>query len=79
MVRMARDIFVTAMDPHPMLRAECIVPSLLINGEAEAQQVSRLPIPLAIFQLTSMTVVHIQGFFWFTKILLKGDLRKKIA
>lgn len=74
---MSHDLFVTAVDPHPVLRAECIVPSIVVNSEAEAKQVSRLPVLLAIFQLTSMTVVHIQGFVWFTKIVLKGDLRKK--
>ncbi|KAH7387010.1 TLC domain-containing protein [Phaeosphaeria sp. MPI-PUGE-AT-0046c] len=77
LLRMSHQFFLTATDPHPMLRAECVVPSLLVNSEAKAQQVSRLPILLAIFQLTSMTVVHIQGFVWFTKIVLKGDLRKK--
>jgi hypothetical protein len=74
---MAHDLFVTAMDPNPILRAECVVPSLLTNDEAEGKDVSKLPMPLAIFQLISMTVVHVQGFVWFTKIILKGDLRKK--
>lgn len=74
---MSHDLFVTAIDPHPMLRAECVVPSLMVESEPKAKQVSRLPILLAIFQLTSMTLVHIQGFVWFTKIVLKGDLRKK--
>jgi hypothetical protein len=77
MVHMAHDLFVTAMDPYPMLRAEHIVPSLLRVGEDETQQVRRMPILLAIFQLASMTFLHLQGFFWFTKILLKGDLRNK--
>lgn len=77
LVHMTHDLFVTALDSHPVLRAQHVAPSLLRVGEDEVQEVRRLPILLAVFQLASMTFLHLQGFFWFSKILLKGDLRNK--
>jgi hypothetical protein len=74
---MGYDMVLTARDPHPKVGAQHMVPSLLRVGEHEAQKVRGLPILLSIIQLGSMTFLHFQGFFWFSKILLKGDLRKE--
>jgi hypothetical protein len=74
--QMAYDMFLTQQDRHPKLGAQYIVPSLLRVGSEEVQEVRRLPVLLAMIQLGSMAFLHFQGFYWFSKILLKGDLRK---
>ncbi len=75
--RMALGVIVTAKDPHPREEAAHAVPYLSNVGQGESQAVRRLPILLAFVQLGSMVFLHLQGFYWFAKILRKGDLIKK--
>ena len=73
---MAHDVILTVQDLHPRIGAQHVVPSLLRVEEYGIQGVRRLPALLAFFQLGSMMFLHFQGFYWFSKILVKGDLRK---
>jgi hypothetical protein len=75
--QMGHDMVLTQRDRHTKLGVQHIVPSMLHVGIQEAQEVRRMPVLLAIIQLGSMTFLHFQGFYWFSKILLKGDLRKE--
>ncbi|KAG0650645.1 Topoisomerase I damage affected 4 [Hyphodiscus hymeniophilus] len=74
--QMGRDMILTRRDPHPKLGVQHIVPPLLSTGHQGVQEVQTMPVVLAIIQLGSMAFLHLQGFYWFSKILLKGDLRK---
>ena len=78
MIQMARDITTTVRDLHPEVGAAHVVPYLLRVGEGQSQEVPRLPFLLACFQLGSMGLLHFQGFYWFAKIVFKGDLRKNV-
>jgi hypothetical protein len=74
---MARDMLVTWLDPKPSIGAEHVLPSLFSATSGESQDVGSLPVLLALLQLVSMMLLHLQGFYWFSKIVAKGDLLRK--
>jgi hypothetical protein len=74
---MARDMLVTWLDPKPRIGAEHVLPSLASVARGESQEVGCLPVLLALVQLVSMMLLHLQGFYWFSKIVAKGDLLRK--
>jgi hypothetical protein len=74
---MARDMFLTWMDPEPRIGTDHVLPSLVSVGKGESQEVGRLPVLLALAQLGSMLLLHCQGFYWFSKVVAKGDMLRK--
>ena len=70
-------MLVTWQYQHPMIRAEHVIPSMR-NGEV-VQEVPQMKGFLAVVQLGSMVFLNLQGFYWFAKIMAKGDLRAKSA
>jgi len=74
---MARDMLVTWLDPKPRIGAEHVLPTLVSSTRGESQEVECLPVLLALVQLVSMMLLHLQGFYWFSKIVAKGDLLRK--
>jgi hypothetical protein len=75
--QMTSDMVTTLGNAHPIIRAEYIVPSLLHSTHGVYQEVRRPPWFLALIQLGSMGFLHVQGFYWFARIMRKGDLATK--
>ncbi|KAE9366461.1 hypothetical protein N431DRAFT_548353 [Stipitochalara longipes BDJ] len=71
---MGRDMITTLMDPNPKLGVAHIVPQLRAVGEGGFQTVQSVPVYLALFQLGSMMFLSAQGYWWFRKIFIKGDI-----
>lgn len=73
---MASDMLTTLQDPRPMVGVVHVVPQNPTSAVANNREV-QLPVALAAIQLGSLALLHYQGFYWFAKILTKGDLVKK--
>lgn len=70
-------MLVTLQDQRLMVGAAHVVPRLSNSDVADKREV-QLRIALAAIQLSSLALLQYQGFYWFAKILTKGDLVKKI-
>lgn len=70
---MASDMITTLSDPEPRIRVAHVWPAARTTSEGEMQIVPQPPMYLALFQMGAMSVLAVQGFYWFRKIAMKGD------
>ncbi|KAG9239928.1 TLC domain-containing protein [Calycina marina] len=75
LIQMGKDMLITSQFQHPRIRAEHVLPSIR-SGEL-IQEITQMRWFLAFVQLGSLTFLNMQGFYWFTKIMAKGDLQAK--